>query len=188
MVSQTASELSSKAKNALFSPDPPVVVFQSKASYHPLCWLLIALAPASTVIGLWFVVHDATAALPEEEKARQIKVLIGTTAALVVVFALVLPRRFEVVSDASINVVTCIACKKWNFANVCAAYDKQSIWSEWSRPKFKFAVNFENRVVVRRKNGGWDVLISPTDPKGFVDAVWKVVNMKENDEILEETK
>ena len=106
------------------------------------------------------------------------KGLICATVAVVVVFALVLPRRFEVVSDASINVITFLS-KKWNFTEICGAYDKQSPFAEWHRPKFKFAVNWHNRVIVRRKNAAWDVLVSPSDPAGFVAAVWNVVN--END-------
>jgi len=155
---------------------PPVVVFRSSASYHPLFWLLIALAPVSTLLSIWFVFKDESST--REAKERSLKGLIWATVAVVIVFALVLPRRFEVVSDASINVITFLS-KKWNFTKICAAYDKQSPFAEWHRPKFKFAVNWHNRVIVRRKNGAWDLLVSPSDPAGFVVAVWDVV--KEND-------
>ena len=158
-------------KDAILS-DAPSVVFQSRASYHPLVWVLLSFAPIVTLASIGIVYSDDSST--EAEKRQAVLALVWTTVAIVIVYALVLPRRFEVVSNASVNVVTFNPFFKWNFKNVTAAYENQSIWAEWNRPKFKFAVDLHKRVVVRRKNGRWDLLVSPKDPAGFVEEVWRV--------------
>jgi len=171
---------SNTARTAAAQQQQAVVVFDSPASYHPLFWLFVAFVPVTTIVlNCWFVYQDDS--LTPQEKETTTNTLIWTTVAVVVVFALVMPKRFEVVSDASVNVVTFVF-KKWKFSNICAAYDQQGFFAEMARPKFKFAVNTRNRVIVRRTNGGWDLLVSANDPKGFVDAVWKVAI--ENDGLM----
>jgi hypothetical protein len=152
--------------------EQPHVVFCSDASYHPVMCLLIAFGPLAILASILLVWRDDSST--EQEKRVALRASLWSTLALVLVFVLVLPRRFEVASDASVNVVTFVKIK-WNFQNITAAYDNQTIFSEWWRPKIKFACDFDKRVVVRRKNGAWDLLVSPKDPAGFVEAVYKVV-------------
>lgn len=153
------------------------VIFRSSASYHSLFGILVAFAPTACLVSMYFVWTDDASTRDEKEGAT--RGLLWTIIALLIVFVLVLPRRFEVVSNASVNVVSVLGWK-WNFGDVCGAFDQQSVFAEWYRPKFKFAVDIHNRVIVKRRNGKWDVLVSPRDAAGFVDAVWNVVNENDN--------
>ena len=152
------------------------VVFQSSASYHPAICCLIAFAPATTLFSMMAVSRDPTASAAEKQHA--VRALLWTTLAIVIVFALVMPKRYELTSQATLKVVTWLGFT-WNFENVISANDEITIWSEWGRAKWKFAVDLGRRVALRRRNA-WDVLITPRDPKGFVVAVRQVVNNQES--------
>lgn len=155
------------------------VVFSTPAVYHPVMCLLLLFSLSVPVLTLIFVYNDEQASVDETKAA--VRTLIATLIAITIVFSLVLPRAFQVVSDASINVVSVLGVK-WNFSSITAAYKLDSLFSEWTRPKFKFATDLHNRVVVRRKNGGWDVLLSPKDADGFERAVWNVAGNVEGSE------
>lgn len=155
--------------------DTPHVVYSSDASYHPLASLYIAFCPAFILANILIVWRDKT--LMDDEKRVAVNTSLWSILGLASLFLLLLPIRFEVVSDASVNVVTFVKIK-WNFKNVVAAYvqNQNMLFSEWCRPKIKFASSSRDKnVVVRRKNGAWDLLVSPKDPAAFVEAVFNVV-------------
>jgi hypothetical protein len=154
------------------STSRPKVVFESPAKYHPCTLLLLALAPACTLGSLALVYFDDTA--PDEDRWSITKVMLWATAVIIVVYSLVLPKRFEVLSDASIRLVTWIPLLAHTFPNATAAYDNPPLHQNLFRPKLKFATDFNSRVVVTRRNEGWDLLVSLHDSPGFVAAVWKV--------------
>lgn len=144
------------------------VVFESQAYYDCCLTLLLPFAPTIT-----FVKLVAYVILAPEERAT----IVGITISfffILVLYALVLPKKYEVLPDAAVQIVS-ISGARWKFNNVTAAYEKDSLMSEWYRPKFKFATSIrKNRVVVRRRNGAWDLLVSPAEPEGFINAVWNV--------------
>lgn len=159
----------------LMKPDhSATIVFRSPAKYHLLSWVVLALGPVAILVGAWFVFQDDTTSY--EEKRNAIQVMAVSMAFLLVVYALVLPAAFEVVSDASVNVVTFFRCK-WKFGYITGAYDNIGFAEELTRPKIKFAVDFSTRIVVRRKDR-WDLVVSPKDATGFIKAVWDVVGGK----------
>ena len=160
------------------SPESKEIAFSSPASYHPLVWCLIALGPLSTLGSIFFVYNDDSST--DNDKRKAVMALAWTTVALVIVFVFVLPTRFDVLSNGSIAVKTLPLAYK--FGHVTAAYENPPLLEGWSRPRIKFATNFHNRVIVRRKQGGWDVLVSPKDPEGFTSAVWKVAAEIEADQ------
>lgn len=163
-------KVSLRAEDANKAVQLPTIVFQSGAAYHPLICLLIAFGPLATLASIITVCADKTQS--DSEKRFAVLTLLGTTLALVILLAAVLPRSFQVLSDASVSVVTIVQIQ-WNFPNVSSAhaYGPTTLYAEWWRPKIKFAVDLGTRVVVRRQNGAWDLLVSPKDPAGFVEAV-----------------
>ena len=167
-------------------PAPPAVevVFKSDASCHPLFWL-ISLAPASTLLCIWYIHEGET--ITEREKLASV-VLIWITCAIIFGYLLVLPKKFEVMSDGSVNITTYVI-KKWRFQNVCAAYDFLSFWPLMRRLNVLpcFACDCDNCVLVKRNNGAWDLLVSPQDPAGFVNAIWRAVREEEGWEESEST-
>jgi hypothetical protein len=157
------------------SRQTPRVVFESPAKYHPCTLFLLALAPASTLDSLALVYFDET--VSDEDRQSITKGMLWATAVIILVYTLVLPKRFEVLSDASIRLVTWISCVvdiHYTFPNATAAYDIPPLHQNQFRPRLKFATDLNSRVVVRRRNEGWDLLLSLDDAPGFVDAVWKV--------------
>jgi hypothetical protein len=148
-----------------------VVVHRSPVANDPAIYVLMGLALLVLIGSGGLVYMDSS--LSDSEKRNNLIAVACSTIATVVTFLLVMPKEFEVMSDASINVVTFVTIK-WNFGNVTAAYDGEHSPSHWYRPKIKFATTCGNHVVVRRRNGGWDLLLSPDDPEQFIKAVFQV--------------
>jgi hypothetical protein len=91
-----------------------------------------------------------------------------------------LPRTFDVRSDGTVGVKTMLLTFK--FKDVARAY-QAGIFSieEFLRPKFNFATSFSeaHTVVVRQRNGKWDVTCSPADTEEFIAALEKVTSVLE---------
>jgi hypothetical protein len=153
------------------STSRPRIVFESPAKYHPCTVFLLALAPATALGSLALVYFDETVAY--EDRRIITKCLLWATAVIIIVYSLVLPKRFEVLSDASIRVVTWTPLAL-TFPNATAAYDNPPMHQNLFRPRLKFATDLNSRVVVSRRNEGWDLLVSLHDAPGFVAAVWEV--------------
>jgi len=146
--------------------DSSKVVIQSPSKYG--VWLIVLLLFAPTVVGIQLILalkNDDSA-----EKRKLIRAIISLIFALLIVYGVVLPRGFQVLSDKSVRVVTMLGLK-WKFSGVTEAYRLSSMWSEWARPKFKFATTFESSHLIVVKRQGWDVLVSPTDGDEFLRAI-----------------
>ena len=147
------------------------VIFQSPAKYHICTVFLLALAPATALGSLALVYLDETVSYDDRRSITHF--LLWVIAVIIIVYSLVLPRRFEVLSDASIRVVMWTSLAH-TFANATAAYENPPMHQNLFRPKLKFATDLNSRVVVTRRNEGWDLLVSLHDAPGFVAAVWEV--------------
>lgn len=146
----------------------PVVVFQSKSKYG---WLLI-LIPIVVFVQIFVQLGFAIAKDDSVEKDQEIITFVITLLSLALLFGFILPSRFEVLSDSSINVVTLLG-KAWNFSEATEAYRLESIWSDLSRPKWKFGTSLEAtyRIAVRRGGRKWDLLVSPAEPEEFMRVI-----------------
>jgi hypothetical protein len=151
----------------------------SFAAEYNLVTCLLLFLPFFVMLAVgWSVLTDPTVSAVGKQAA---KMLIAVYMAIIIVADLLgLPKKFQVLSDASINVVTFVAIK-WNFEDATAAYEgKSDLCSFHDRPNVKFTTSLSNVIVVRRKNGGLDLLLSPVDPEAFVNAVFQVA--AENEE------
>lgn len=170
------------------------VVFKTSSSYQFYIFILLAIAPVSTIGGMFLVYFDDSTS--DEEKWRAWISLFFTTVAILIVFALVLPMQLEVRSDASIGIQTCLGIT-WTFTNVTAAYSNPSFSENFRRGRFKFATSIRNRVLVRRRGPinkhsffqhWWDVVVSPADAPGFVQAIETVVAQSSTIHLNEENE
>lgn len=156
---------------------PSNVVFASSASYQTLILIpLLLVAPLVMILSIVSVFLDSS--LSPEERRSSLITLGLSTLLIVVMYLLVMPKRFEVRSDASIAVVTLTFT--YTFGHVTAAYNDPPLMRDCWRPRLKFATNLNKRVLVRRKHGGWDIVVSPDDPNGLTAAVWKVAHAVED--------
>lgn len=161
------------SQGELFVASTTDLVFTSRAAYQFWVVLLLAIGPLSIIAACMATWMDQT--MSYEEKFQGLKILFFSFVFVLVLYVFVMPHHFEVCSDASIRIVTWPMSYK--FGHVIAAYENPPIFS--LRPKIKFATDLTKRVLVQRKNG-WDILLSPVDPKGYVDAVWKVVSQSDS--------
>lgn len=153
---------------------PPKVVFQSLPVYNICILFFLRLA-------LVILILQVIAAVTFLNEAALLLFVILGAFAICSVFALVVPSRYEVLSDRSINVVS-VSGKKWNFPNAVEAYQLKSLCSpEISQPKYTFAptLSVKYLVMIRRANNSRDLLLSPTDTDEFI----RVINQSKEPEI-----
>ena len=93
----------------------------------------------------------------------------------------VLPKQVDVRSNGSIGIKSFLVT--FQFPKVARAYESEPVLfqrEDFARPRLKFESHPWSKVVVLRRNGKWDVTVSPKDPKGFIEAIDKVVNQLES--------
>jgi hypothetical protein len=152
-----------------------VIVFETPSKYDWVVWVLLSFVVLSCLLPLYAILVDDSIPAPDKKKA--IATLLWTLVALFLVFALVLPTTLQVRSNGSIGVHT-ICNVTWSFGNIRAVEMEHSLFAKRAcrYPRLKFATSFtSNRVLVLRKNGRWDILVSPANVDGFIKAVRSVV-------------
>jgi hypothetical protein len=100
----------------------PTIVFQSPAKYHPMIWCMLAIASVSLLVGLVLVVLMDDTRTAQETKGA-VWILLGKTVATFVLFVMVLPARFEVLSNASVRVQMLCPGVRSTFGDATAAYE-----------------------------------------------------------------
>jgi hypothetical protein len=158
------------------SQAPATVVFASLSRYDYVVVAIMSLAPLSIILNIIMVNRNKS--LEEEEVQQKVWILVWALILVFVIYMAVLPRQVDVRSNGTIGVKT--ALFTYIFTGVCRAYEAGIGREDFLRPRLKFAASFTgNRVVVRRRHGKWDIVVTPTDPQGFVQAVEQVVGQLE---------
>lgn len=155
------------------------LIFSSPASYHFWTWILLALLPLSTLLGTCTVYYSLDPVLSSDQRRRALIGLWVATLAILVAYVVCLPRRYEVHSDATLVVITRLAAFQFDQL-VAASIDPPLIdicsygFQNQGRLRWDVATNFENRILIRRGGGGWDMVVSPWNAPGLVAAVEQV--------------
>ena len=155
---------------------PATVVFASMSHYDYIVIAMMSLAPLSLIFSMIMLNRDKS--LPEEEVQQKVWILVWSLILVFVIYMAILPRQVDVRSNGSIGVKT--ALFTYVFTGVCRAYETGIGREDFVRYRLKFGASLTtNRVVVRRRHGKLDLLVTPSDPQGFVQAVEQVVGQLE---------
>jgi hypothetical protein len=144
-------------------PMAPEVVFSDFIAYDRRVMWLLLVAPATALGCILLVVAEQDLA---------IKILCWTTVGIIVLYIFILPYKINVYSDGSVGVR--VIPLTYNFGDVVRAFVSPGMFDDAYRPKFMFATNLDNRVVVIKRKG-WDVTVSPCNPQEFVDTLDSVI-------------
>lgn len=168
--------LTKSPRNNDTARDPPEVVFRTAARYSPILWLLLAFSVFIVLICIVPIVMDPNSTA--DNKRFGVITLLGSVCFMVVVYIAVLPVAFQVRSDRAIGVVTMLCT--YHFPGAVRAYPLNGSTSSSSyntvplfRPRIKFATDLSSRINIRRTSG-MDLLVSPQDENGFIQAVQSV--------------
>ena len=154
---------------------PEDVIFSDYVSYSPLITWLLLVAPATTLSCVLLVWLDD--AQPPAERELSIKILVGTTAGILLLYLFILPIQVSVKSNGSVCIR--VLPMTYTFFHAVRAYQSPGMWDDSFRARIKFATNISKRVVILRRNGKWALTVSPLNPKEFVDAVSRVTSALE---------
>jgi len=167
-----------------------VVVFSSRAAYHPLTFLVLAVPLIGLLVRAVMVSIDRS--LSRAERVSDYLSLTLYAVVVGVIFGLIIPARYIVyhcqpretmgtaaaaAAESSVTIgVQTLLCWTWKFSNASSAAVLPSMWTHCIRPCHNFAVLHppQNIVVISRSEGRWDVLVSPHDKQGFIEAVSQV--------------
>ena len=146
----------------------PRVVFETLSKYDSFVVILLSICLLSILFAFYKVY--ASDSLSDDERKQAYTTLIWTPISISLVFALVLPHSLQVRSDSSLGIRTLFVT--WWFSEVTEAVVNPPFSEHCRRPRYKFATAlFRHRVVVRRRKGHWDVLVSPRDVDAFIQAI-----------------
>mmetsp|Transcript_10930 Transcript_10930/g.26444 ORF Transcript_10930/g.26444 Transcript_10930/m.26444 type:complete len:188 (-) Transcript_10930:1914-2477(-) len=157
-----------KSISSTASLQPPAVILRTGSKYHPFLIFLLGIGVASVLFPFFFALKDGD--------YQNAWVLLWSVLFIAACNLLVLPKSVDVRSDGTIGIKTLVTT--WKFNDVTRAYESSFSPDELMMPRIKFATSWTppHRVILCRKNGKWDVLVSPVDAKEFVEAVNKLVD------------
>mmetsp|Transcript_3784 Transcript_3784/g.10404 ORF Transcript_3784/g.10404 Transcript_3784/m.10404 type:complete len:206 (-) Transcript_3784:210-827(-) len=155
------------------------VVFSTPARYDAVTVALVSFAPLCLLVTLFIMIAmDANDYYSGSQgKTLNLVVMVISLLAVLLLFAVVLPHHYEIhqsQEEATLVVVTNIPKLQYKFPHITAALENPSILQPCgSRGRLKFATSMQDRILVRRLvQGSWDILVSPEDTQGFVQAVF----------------
>lgn len=171
---------------------PGQLLWTGHASYHWVVWALASIGPSVPLLSLWVVMSDDST--EDKDKKTAIISLVATTAFVLLLYAAVFPRKYEVwrpavelsqVHEVGATVIVITFLVPWKLAG-CVRATHVPGWCgieghSLLRGLVKFATDPETRVLIRRRCGIFDAVISPADPAGFIEAVWHASSLGGND-------
>jgi hypothetical protein len=158
-------------------PRTDKIVFSSSSYYHPLLWVIVAFPLVAILIQIVYVLRDPNVL---EFKREQHAWFLGWSLILIFgIYMVVLPRQVDVRSNGSIGIKTFLIT--YQFKDVLRAYQAGMGREDFLRPRLKFATSFfpPHRVVIRRRGGKWDLVVTPKNPEEFIQALENVVSKLE---------
>ena len=162
-----------------------LIVFASGSKYQWLVALLVV-APLFAILMsiILFDVHSQD----EYKNSSTIWALGWCFIFIMVTYMAILPRQVDVRSNGTVAIKTCLLtffideiARAYRGGNIESNYNYQNLL----RPRVMLATSLDKdgAVVIRRNHGKWDVLVTPEDPEGFVNAVEEMVRKKENEDM-----
>lgn len=167
----TKSGTTSRRRQASASASSHVIM-RTKSKYHPAMYFILIFPLLIILVPLYISLTTG-----DHQTAWG---LIWSLTFCVFVYMMVLPRTVDVRSNGVVGVKTSLMTYK--FTDVVRAYEIGWSTEELLRPRFKFATDFSKRVSVRRRNGKWDILVSPVDIEEFIAAVNNNSTSEDQDE------
>lgn len=160
----------------------PRIVFSSPSYYHRWMWVIIGIP--LLLIFIQIIAILVASAKKEDFVSSQESWVLGWTLILIFgIYMMVLPKQVDVRSNGNIGIKTFLIT--YQFRGTVRAYEAGIGREDFMRPRLKFATCFHppHRIVVRRRGGKWDLVVSPTDPEGFLQAVETVCAKLEQGEV-----
>jgi hypothetical protein len=163
------------------------VMFTSPSKYQTAVWWLVAIPLLAILIAI-------ISLRPRRDYTRSSTAwILGWMFLLVIVlYMAVLPKQVDVRSNGTVAVKTFLLT--FHIDGIVRAYQGGSWKSEdyfLRRKTIRFNTTFDEPVVIRRSHGKWDVIVTPEDPAGFINAVEQmvrengIVDDEEDDEDVE---
>lgn len=160
-----------------------LIVFSTPSRYQNIVWILLSTPLIAIVVRIILLRDDGgedgdngrnSSANDEISHSVGAWILGWAFLLVVVVYMIVLPKQVDVRSNGSVAIKSFLLT--YHIDGVVRAYQAGIGREEFWRPRITFATRLgEGRVVIRRRHGKWDVVVSPEDPEGFIQAVEEVV-------------
>jgi hypothetical protein len=156
----------------------PTVIMSSYSEYHIAVLVMLSLAPLA-IIGAMIatLLHPEDFDDQTQELERQEWVLVWSLIFVLTLYMLILPKQVDVRSDGSVGVKT--ALYTFVFSDIVRAYATEGTATYSFQSKWKFSTTVSERIVIKRRNKKWDVIVSPVDRQGFLQALEQVLQKTE---------
>mmetsp|Transcript_2984 Transcript_2984/g.7044 ORF Transcript_2984/g.7044 Transcript_2984/m.7044 type:complete len:256 (-) Transcript_2984:156-923(-) len=176
------SRRSLKKSYSLSKKQRKIIVFASGSKYQWLVALLLVVPLAAIVLSI--ILFD----VQNQEVYKNSSTIWGLSWCfifLMVLYMAVLPRQVDVRSNGNVAVKTCLLTFHMDeIARATLGSTAASGWDVFWQRRVMLATSLDkdSAVVIRRHGGKWDVVVTPEDPEGFVNALEKMLLKKEENE------
>lgn len=90
---------------------------------------------------------------------------------------MVLPKQVDIRSNGTIGIKTFLITHQ--FGDICHAYQAAFGRETMMGARYRFATCFSSQMVIRRRLGKWDVVISPLQGEEFLQTLQSVITRLE---------
>lgn len=119
----------------------------------------------------------ANATITNFERSGAVWCLGWTLIFVVLVYMLVLPKQVDIRSNGTIGIKTFLIT--YQFGEICHAYPAAFGRETIMGARYRFATCFSSQMVIRRRRGHWDVVISPLQGEEFLQTLQSVITRLE---------
>lgn len=181
------------ASNVTALTNPTDIIFQTAPRYSPLLVVLWAIFPIFFIVMFTLPIFSATPVWDNSDDETDghettyrnendetdsfvgaAPILIFIPIMLGIVYSVSLPRDILLQADATLIVKT--TCTTWKFDQVI---DASASWNaEPCKSRCKMATALTGAVTVRRPAGKWNVLLTPKDVTGLLQAIQTVAAVR----------
>jgi len=142
------------------------VVFSSPAQYD-YCILLIVSIPLALILVQMTGLLITSAKVVEFERSGAVWILGWSLIWILALYMMVLPKQIDVRSNGTIGIKTVMIT--YQFGDICHTYKadlgpkESGCSSHFGVARYKFITTLDSskHVVIRRRGGKWDVVVSP---------------------------
>jgi len=155
----------------------PLKLFSTRIKYHSIFLAFMALLPLTIIMCAFMISQD-----PTFDDARRIEPEWVTLATIISVSIIYIfwPKEVDVRSDGSVGIKTFLITVLLTDVSRAYEVDLEPCECMKFRKRIWLTTSFNRTsVVVVRKNGKWDLIVTPYDAHGFINAIEHVTMVNE---------
>lgn len=175
--SRSGRSVSSVSSSRSNSKPSHQVIFSTAAKYDQ--WVVLALSIPLVLIAFQMVASLIATKVYDFERSGTVWLMGWTFILILGLYACILPKQVDIRSNGTIGIKTFLIT--YQFGDVCHAYlaGLGAATFVGKRHRFATCLDPSNQVVIRRREGQWDIVVSPENADEFLRTMQSLITKLE---------